>query len=115
MKANEDREPMLTLISTAKESKEDLEVLRSGSVPDSLKGRFSTRSQLSNYRLKKSLDIDVPRQNLEFSKRSFYYSAAKAWNEIPLNIRQSPTICTFKKKLKDFYSIANDSQSTIPT
>ena len=70
--------------------------------PDSLKGRFSTRSQLSNYRLRNSLDIDVPRQNLEFSKRSFYYSAAKVWNEIPPNIRQSPTIYTFKKKLKDF-------------
>ena len=37
-----------------------------------------------------------------FSKRSFYYSAAKVWNEIPPNIRQSPTIYTFKKKLKDF-------------
>ena len=30
--------------------------------PDSLKGRFSTRSQLSNYRLMNSLDIKVPRQ-----------------------------------------------------
>ena len=70
--------------------------------PDSLKGRFSTRSQLSNYRLRNSLDIDVPRQNLEFSKRSFYYPAAKVWNGIPPNIRQSPTIYTFKKKLKDF-------------
>ena len=70
--------------------------------PDSLKGRFSTRSQLSNYLLRNSLDIDVPRQNLEFSKGSFYYSAAKAWNEIQLNIRQSPTICTFKKKLENF-------------
>ena len=70
--------------------------------PDSLKGRFSTRSQLSNYRLRNSLGIDLQRQNFEFSKRSFYYSAAKAWNEIPVKIRQSPTICTFKKKLKDF-------------
>ena len=42
------------------------------------------------------------------------YSAAKAWNKIPLNIRHSPTIYTFKNKLKDFYSIGNDSQSTIP-
>ena len=25
-------------------------------------------------------------------------SAAKAWNEIPLNIRHSPTIYTFKKR-----------------
>ena len=70
--------------------------------PDSLKGRFSTTSQLSNYRLRNSLDIDMPRQNLEFSKRSYYYSATKVWNEIPPNIRQSPTIYTFKKKLKDF-------------
>ena len=70
--------------------------------PDSLKGRFLTRLQLSNYPLRNSLDIDVPRQNLEFSKRSFRYSGAKVWNEIPLNIRTSPTIYTFKKKLKDF-------------
>ena len=57
--------------------------------PDSLKGRFLTRSQLSKYPLRNSLDIDVPRQNFESSKRSVHYSAAKAWSKIPLNIRQS--------------------------
>ena len=45
---------------------------------DSLKGRFIARSRLSNYPLRNSLDIDVPRKMSEFSKRSFHYSAAKA-------------------------------------
>ena len=42
------------------------------------------------------LCINIRREDV-----SFYYSAAKVWNEIPPNIRQSPTIYTFKKKLKD--------------
>ena len=64
------------------------------SCPDSLKGRFSTRSQLSTYELRNSLDIDVRRLNSEFSKKSFHYSGAKVWHEIPINIRNSPSIYT---------------------
>ena len=69
------------------------------SYPDSLKGRFSTRSQL-RYLLnafRNSLDIGVQRLNSEFSKKSFHYSDAKAWNEIPLNIRNSPLIYFLKQ------------------
>ena len=47
-------------------------------------------------------DIDIPKLNLEFSKKSFLYSGAKLWNDIPLDIRNSPTVLTFKKKLKDY-------------
>ena len=42
------------------------------SCPDSLKGRFSTRSLLSTYALRNSLDINLRRLNLEFSNKSFH-------------------------------------------
>ena len=73
-----------------------------GLCPDNLRGRLITRSQISNYSTRNQLDLDTPRQNLEFSKSSFFYSGVKTWNEIPLEIRMSSTITIFKRKLKEF-------------
>ena len=71
-----------------------------GLCPDNLKGRLATRSQISNYSTRNYLDLDMPRQNLEFSKKSFFYCGAQTWNEIPIQIKTISTITTFKKKLK---------------
>ena len=73
-----------------------------GLCPNNLKGRLATRSQISNYSTRNYLDLDIPRQNLEFSEKSFFYFGAKTWNEIPLQIRTSSTTTTFKKKLKEY-------------
>ena len=73
-----------------------------GLCPDNLKGKLITRSQISNYSTRNCLHLDIPRQNLEFPKRSFFYCGAQTWNKIPLQIRMSSTITTFKKKLKEF-------------
>ena len=76
--------------------------IMNGLCPDNLRGRLVTRSQISNYPTRNQLDLDTPRQNLEFSKGSFFYSGAKAWNQIPLEIRMTSTITTFKRRLKEF-------------
>ena len=76
--------------------------IMNGLCPENLRGRLVTRSQISNYPTRNQLDLHTPRQNLEFSKGSFFYSGAKAWNQIPLEIRMSSTITTFKRKLKEF-------------
>ena len=76
--------------------------IMNGLCPDNLRGRLVTRSQISSYQTRNQLDIDTPRQNLEFSKNSFFYSGAKTWNEIPSEIRTSSTITLFKRKLKEF-------------
>ena len=70
--------------------------------PGSIHGQFTMRSQISVYETRNFHDISIPGQNLEFSKRSLHYSAAKMWNEIPLQIRNSPTIFAFKRKLKEY-------------
>ena len=70
--------------------------------PNSLLGKFTTRSQTSAYVTRKCQDIDILKRNLEFSKKGFLYPGAKVWNDVPLDVRNSPTILTFKKKLKDY-------------
>ena len=41
--------------------------------------------------------------SINFSSRSFRCSAPAIWNPIPLEIRSSPTIDTFKRHLKTHY------------
>ena len=57
--------------------------------------------KLSNYSTRNYLDLDIPRQNLEFSKKSIFYCGAQVWNEIPLQMRTSSTITTSKMKLEE--------------
>ena len=85
-----------------------------GLCPDNLKGKLVTRSQISNYSTRNCLHLDIPRQNLDFSKRSFFYYGAQTWNEIPLQIRMSSTITTFKRNLRNSCKISFLSRSTIP-
>ena len=70
--------------------------------PNSLQGKFTMRSQISAYATRNCQDLDIPKRSLEFSKKSFLYSGAKLWNDIPLDVRNSPTVLTFKNKLKDY-------------
>ena len=70
--------------------------------PGSLHGKFTMRSQISAYETRNCHDISIPKRNLEFSKRIFQYSAAKLWNKIPLQIRNSSTIFVLKRKLKEY-------------
>ena len=61
-------------------------------------------AQHSNYRTRNCRDLRIPRENLEYVKKGFHYSALKAWNDIPINIRELPTLKRFKKQLKSYYT-----------
>ena len=45
--------------------------IMNGLCPDNLSGRLVTRSQISRYPTRNQLDLDTPRQSLEFSKSNF--------------------------------------------
>ena len=48
--------------------------------------------------------LGIPRVKTEtFGKRSFEYAAPHTWNSLPLHIRQSKDITTFKKALKTHF------------
>ena len=45
--------------------------------------------------------LDVPKTKLKtYGDRSFAYAAAMEWNKLPLEIRQLPSVDSFKKHLK---------------
>ena len=44
--------------------------------------------------------LSGPRTNTAIGQRAFSYSAPTIWNSIPLNIRQLPSIQSFKKHIK---------------
>ena len=45
-------------------------------------------------------DFHIPKLNLELTKKGFHYSGIKAWNDIPVNIRELPSLRLFKTHLK---------------
>ena len=68
--------------------------------PENLWNKFKKRSHFSNYNTRFCENLQIPKYNLEHSKRRFSYTALKAWNEIPMNIRELPTLYQYKKQLK---------------
>ena len=51
--------------------------------------------------------LSVPRCNSSFKQRSFSYCTPKTWNDIPLSVRQSPSLDSFKRNLKTHYFANN--------
>ena len=68
--------------------------------PENLWNKFQRRSHYSNYSTRFCENLQIPKYNLEYSKKRFSYTALKAWNEIPMNIRELPTLYQYKKLLK---------------
>ena len=68
--------------------------------PESLWNMFQQRCSISNYNTRNYRDLHIPRLNLELTKKGFYYSGSKAWNDIPVNIRELPSLRLFKTHLK---------------
>ena len=67
---------------------------------ENLWNKFQQRSEYSSYNTRFCGDLQIPRYNLEYVKKGFSYSALKVRNEIPISIRELPTLCQFKKQLK---------------
>ena len=45
----------------------------------------------------------IPKYTLEHSKKRFSYTALKAWDEIPMNIKELSTLYQYKKQLKSYF------------
>ena len=56
--------------------------------PDSLWNKYQYRFAYSNHMAMNCKDLQIPRLRTEHAKKGFYYSAIKAWNDIPANIRE---------------------------
>jgi len=67
-------------------------------VTDLLHLHKHTRSMRSPY----TQLLTLPRHNLSFGSRAFRISAPKNWNTLPLEVRQSHSLSTFRNRLKTF-------------
>ena len=56
---------------------------------DSLWNKYQYRFAYSNYITMDCKELQIPRLRTEHAKKGFYYSAIKAWNDIPANIREN--------------------------
>jgi hypothetical protein len=74
----------------------------SNSAAPILKDSFTSRNiLLNNYNLRNSqTDLTLPKPNREFLKRSFKYSGAYLWNNLPLEAKQAQSIYIFKSCIK---------------
>ena len=50
-----------------------------------------------------SHQLSVPRHNLTFGSRAFRCSSPRVWNSLPVSIRESQSLPTFRRHLKTFY------------
>ena len=56
---------------------------------------YTTRNALSH-------QLYLPKPRTENKKRSFSYSASKLYNSLPISIQSSPSLHTFKKRLRQY-------------
>ena len=67
-----------------------------------LKPVFTLSTRPTVLRSASNLDLFLPRSRLKFGERAFSIAAPKAWNTLPLNVRQISNTQTFKRRLKTF-------------
>ena len=48
----------------------------------------------------KTMNYSLPRLRTKFGERAFSYSGPAAWNRLPHDVRASPSLNVFKRKLK---------------
>ena len=57
---------------------------------------------MRSLRSSSSHQLSVPRHNLSFGSRAFRFSAPRVWNSLPVSIRESHSLPTFRSNLKTF-------------
>ena len=67
--------------------------------PEKSFNKFLPRSSVWKYNIRHCRDLEIPRYRTEFAKRGFPFSALKAWNDLPAELRELSTQNSFKKQL----------------
>ena len=74
--------------------------------PRQLKGYLVKRSELHDRNFRDSSLIDGMRAKSTMGQCSFQSAAAREWNSLPRNIRDTPMTRTFKSKLFNYFVIS---------
>jgi hypothetical protein len=76
-----------------------------GDTPDYLSDLLPrTVNQANNYNLRNSNNFTIPRCRLTLYLNSFFPATIHIWNNLPQYIRDSPSNCILKSRLKTYYN-----------
>jgi hypothetical protein len=64
---------------------------------------YKKRNTMHSRKLRNQHLLDTPRYNNKFGQTSIRFQGAKLWNGLNDNIRQSMSLYTFKKAIKEFF------------
>ena len=70
----------------------------------------SSVGEISNYILRNQHNITVPFCRTEISRKSYIPSSISAWNSLDIELRNSPSLASFKYQLKK-----HQNNSSVPT
>ena len=74
---------------------------------------MTCRSQVSNCQARYSDKLQIIRPRLELTRKSFCFSGAKSWNDLPKNIREISHMPIFKKHLKAYLQTQTQRQTLV--
>ena len=69
-------------------------------LPSTFNLLFKTNSENHSYNTRCAFNFNIPKNKLEFGKKSISYQGVKMWNNIPINIKNSGNIKHFKDTYK---------------
>ena len=71
--------------------------------PGNLHNKFAERSMIRKYGTRNKTDLQIPRLNLDFSRKSSNCTGLKTWISIQTHIREAITLTRFKNRLKNHF------------
>ena len=86
--------------------------IKKGTAPIYLKELF--RAQTSDYEMRDNQRMTLPLFNtVSYGKNSFSYMGAKLWNHIPIAIKNSVSLSTFKSAFTNWLLTSEDDITVI--
>lgn len=70
-------------------------------IPKSISICFKLKSEIHDYNTRNPLDYNLPLARTNISMNSIFYKGPKIWNDLPLNIKSSPSLNVFKRRYKE--------------
>ena len=64
---------------------------------------FLKKQAVHPYNTRRSNDLRLPLPRTNWGKQTFIYQAAKDWNSLPTDLKETHLLSTFKSKLKSFF------------
>ena len=75
--------------------------LLSGLVPEYLSGLFEKKSTRNARELRKTeTDLSIPLRKTNNGQTAISFGGSKLWNNLELDVKQAPTLATFKRRIK---------------